>query len=83
MNAATGSTCNISLLLHFRLWQPVYHMQDDSNFLIDSTEERGRFVGISESVRHQMAFKILSDASNKGIHRSNARPADIPLQKNI
>ena len=83
MNLATGSTCDISPLLRFRFWQPVYYMHDDSDFPKDSTEERGRFVGISESVGHYMTFKILTDKSNKIIHRSNVRPADIPLEKNI
>ena len=83
MNLATGSTEDISPLLRFRYWQPVYYMNDDSDFPSDSTEERGRFVGISESVGHYMTFKILTDKSTKIIHRSNVRPADVPLDKNI
>ena len=69
-------------MLRFRFWQPVYCAHDDSDFLSNSNEERGRFVRISESVGHQMTFKILSNASNKVIHRSNVRPANIPLEKN-
>ena len=83
MNLATGSTEDISPLLRFRYWQPVYYMNDDSDFPSDSTEERGRFIGISESVGHYMTFKILTDKSTKIIHRSNVRPADVPLDKNI
>ena len=52
MNLATGSTCDISPLLRFRFWQPVCYMHDDSDFPGDSPEERGRFVGTSESVGH-------------------------------
>ena len=58
-------------------------MHDDSDFLSDSTEERGRYVSISKSTGHQMTFKILSDKSSKIIHCSNTRPANDPLEKNI
>ena len=68
MNVATGSTCDISPVLCFRFWQPVYYMRDDSNFPSDSKEKQGRFVGISESVGYPMTFKILSDSSNKVSH---------------
>ena len=51
-------------------------MRDDSDFPLDSTE-------ISESVRHQMAFKILLDVINKIIHRSNVRLTGVPPKKNI
>ena len=81
MNAATGSTCDISPSLSFRFWQPVYCMCGDSNFLSDFLEERGRFVGISENVGHQIIFKILFDSSKKIIHCSNVRLADVPHNK--
>ena len=58
-------------------------MNCDSDFPNDSTEERGHFVSISESVGHYMTFKILTDKSSKTIHSSNVRPADIPLDKSI
>ena len=77
------STCDISLLLGFRFSQPVYYIHNDSDFPEDSTGERWYFVGISESVGHYMTFKILTNKSNKIIHFSNVRPADIPLEKNI
>ena len=83
INIAICSICDISSLLCFGFLQPVYYMHDDSDFLKDSTEERGYFVDISESIGHYMTFKILTDKSNKIIHRSNIRSADIPLEKNI
>ena len=79
MNAATRSMCDISPLLFFCFWQPVYFIHDDSDFPSESTEERGRFVGISESVRHQMTFKILSNKSSKIIHYSNVQPTNDPF----
>ena len=58
-------------------------MNDDSDFPDDSTKEREYFIGISESVGHYMAFKILANKSTKIIYRSNVRPADVLLDKNI
>ena len=83
MNIATGSSYDISPLIRFRFWQPVFYMYNDSDFSTDSTEERERFVGIYESIRHQMIFKIISDKSSKIIHLSNIRPANISLNMNI
>jgi hypothetical protein len=65
-----GSTNDISPLLCFHFWEPVYYKLDDSDFPSDSREKRGHFVGISESVVHAMTFKILMDDTLKVIHRS-------------
>jgi hypothetical protein len=59
---------DISPLLCFHFWEPVYYKLDDSDFLSDSREKRGHFIGISESVRHIMTFKILTDNTLKVIH---------------
>jgi hypothetical protein len=70
-----GSTNDISPLLCFHFWEPVYYKLDDSDIPSDSREKRGHFVGISKSVRHTMTFKILMDDTLKVIHRSNVRSA--------
>jgi hypothetical protein len=70
-----GSTNDISPLLCFHFWEPVYYKLDDSDFPSDSREKCGHFVGISESVGHAMTFKILMDDTLKVIHRSNVRLA--------
>ena len=57
----TGTTPDISPLLRFHWWQPVYYKVDDSNFPSDTTEKSGRFVGIAENVGHAMTYKILTD----------------------
>jgi hypothetical protein len=62
---STGSTNDISPLLCFHFWEPVYYKFDDSDFPSDSREKRGHFVGISESVGHAMTFKILTDDTLK------------------
>jgi hypothetical protein len=72
---STGSTNDISPLLCFHFWEPIYYKLDDSDFPSDSHEKRGHFVGISESVGHTMTFKILTDNTLKVIHQSNVRSA--------
>jgi hypothetical protein len=78
----TGSTPDISPLLRFGWWDPVYYKLDDSSFPSDSREHRGRFVGISEHVGHAMTYMILTDDTQKIIHRSNVRSALDPLTQN-
>jgi hypothetical protein len=68
IHLSTGSTNDISPLLCFHFWKPVYYNLDNSDFPSDSREKRGHFVGISESVRHAMTFKILTDDTLKVIH---------------
>jgi hypothetical protein len=65
---STGSTNDITPLLCFHFWEPVYYKFDDSDFPSDSREKRGHFVSISESVGHAMTFKILTDNTLKVIH---------------
>ena len=79
----TGSTPDISPLLRFYWWQPVYYKLDDSDFPSDSTELRGRFVGIAEHVGHAMTYKILTDDTSKVIFRSNVRAANVPMEHNL
>ena len=66
----TGSTPDISSLLCFQFYEPVYYKLDDNDFPSQSTEKLGRFVGISEHVGHALTFKVLTDDTNKIIHRS-------------
>ena len=46
----TGSTPDISPLLRFWYWEPVYYKVDDSDYPSESRERKGRFVGIAEHV---------------------------------
>ena len=54
LQAAEGATQDISLLLRFYWWEPIYFKIDDASFPSDSCEERGHFVGISRNVGHAM-----------------------------
>ena len=67
----TGCTEDIIPLLRFCIWQPVYYKVDESDFLLDSTEKCGFWVGIAEHVGHDMNFKVLSDDTHKVIFRYN------------
>jgi hypothetical protein len=80
---STGSTNNISPLLCFHFWEPVYYKVDDSDFPSDTCEKCRHFVGISETVGHAMIFKILTDDTLKVIHQSNVRSALHPHTKNL
>ena len=75
LEALEGSTPDISPLLHFSFWDPVYYKLDDSDFPSGSTKGRGRWVGIAENVGHAMTYKILTDDTKKVIYRSNVRSA--------
>jgi hypothetical protein len=82
MEILTGSTPDISPLLSFQWWEPVYFKLDDASFPSYSRERHGRFVGISEHVGHAMTYMILTDDTQKIIHQSNVRTALDPLSPN-
>jgi hypothetical protein len=67
----TGSTLDISPLLSFHWWEPVYFKLDDAIFPSNSRERRGQFVGISEHVGHAMTYMILTNDTQKILHQSN------------
>jgi hypothetical protein len=84
LQCAKGSTQDISPLLRFYWWEPVYFKVDDALFPSTSREERGHLVGISRSnVGHAMTYKILCDKSLTILHRSNLRSAGNPSDPNL
>ena len=73
---STGNLNDISPLLQFRFWEPVYYLTDETERSFPGTEEkRGRYVGISENIGHSMTFLIITDDTNKKIERSVVRSA--------
>ena len=70
-----GCVQDISPILVFRWYEPVYYMVDDSSFPSKSVEARGRFVGFAENVGHIMTFQILTDDTKRIICRSSVRSA--------
>ena len=77
----TGVTNNISPLLCFDFYEPVYFHMDDTPFPSASKELRGRWVGISANVSNFMTFKVLTDDMLKVIHHSNVRSVCDPTSK--
>jgi hypothetical protein len=75
ITVATGSTPDISPLLAFTWWEPVYYKVDDSDFPSDPREKRGRFVCIAEHVGHRMTYKVRTDDTHKIICQSGLCPA--------
>ena len=70
-------------MLRFHFWQLFYFNEDDSSVPSDTTETRGRFVGISENFGHDVTFKILNNSTNNTISRSTVRPADDDKSTNL
>ena len=78
-----GTTVDVSPLLRFHWYQPVFYTVDDPSFPSESPEAFGYFVGISTHCGHAMTFKVLNPETNKVLLRSQVRPADDPLRPNL
>ena len=76
---------DISPLLFFYFWQPVYYLLDaqEQSFPGKSKELRGRWAGISEHIGHKMTFKIITDDTGEEICRSLIRSAIEPGTQNL
>jgi hypothetical protein len=80
---AYGTDNDISPMLYFSFYEPVYYLVDETTFPSKSKELRGRWVGVSENVGHFMTYKILTDDTRRIIHRSNIRSAADPHARNL
>ena len=56
----TGVTPDISPILQFDWYEPVYFKTEESHFPSMSKKKSGRFVGASEHVGHALTFMILT-----------------------
>ncbi len=83
LQCAEGLTQDISPLLRFYWWEPVYFKVDDTPFSSTSPEECGHFVGISTNVGHAMTYKILCDKLLTVLHWSNLCSASNPSNPNL
>ena len=82
IQALTGQTPDISIILPFKFYKQVYFATADKlsyntkvNFPVDASEDKGRFVGFGENVGDAMTFKILTDKTKRVIYRSLVRLA--------
>ena len=69
-----GYTPDITVLLCFTFWEPVYYAVNEASFPAESEEALGRFVGIADVVGNTVSFKILTE-NMKVITRSVVRTA--------
>jgi len=66
---------DISVLLQFRWWEPVYYRVENPTFPSDSIEKLGRFVGVAEKQGDVLTFLVLSQETMNVVARSSVRSA--------
>src|SRR5687768_12834278 len=82
LSLLTGVTQDISALLHYDWYQPVYYREEETHFPSKAVEKYGRIVGVAENVGHALTFKVLSEDTQKILHRSVIRTATNPSTEN-
>jgi hypothetical protein len=80
---AYGTDNDISPMLYFSFYEPVYYLVDETTFPSKSKELRGQWVGVSKNVGHFMTYKILTDDTRQIIHHSNIHSAADPNARNL
>jgi len=83
MEALTGNTPDISPMLQFHFWEPVYYAIEDASFPSDTNEKFGHFVGIAETVGDALTFKVLTEDTQKIIYHSAVCSALNPTECNL
>ena len=63
---------DISMLLNFYFWQPVYYLLDptEQSFGVQSKEKRTQQAGDDEQIGAKMCYKLVGDETGKIINRS-------------
>ena len=72
--ALTGITPDISIILLFTFYHPVFYATYDQHFPSESEERAGYWVGFGEHCGDAMTHKILDQDTQKIIYRSAVRP---------
>ena len=72
--ALTGIAPDISIILLFTFYQPVFYATYDQNFPSESEERAGYWVGFGEYCGDALTHKILDHDTQKIIYRSAVRP---------
>ena len=79
VQALQGTTPDISFLLHFSFYEPVYYRIDSSepdlNFPSSSNEKKGYWVGFADNQGDSLTWRILTEDTQKIIIRSGVRSA--------
>ena len=79
VQALEGTTPDISFLLHFSFYEPVYYRIDSSepdlNFPSSSNEKKGYWVGFADNQGDSLTWRILTEDTQKIIIRSGIQSA--------
>ena len=79
VQALEGTTPDISFLLHFSFYEPVYYRIDSSepdlNFPSSSNENKGYWVGFADNQGDSLTWRILTEDTQKIIIHSGVRSA--------
>ena len=79
VQALQGTTPDVSFMLHFSFYEPVYYRIDSSepdlNFPSSSNEKKGYWVGFADNQGASLTWRILTEDTHKIIIRSGVRSA--------
>ena len=79
VQALEGTTPDISFMLHFSFYEPVYYRIDSSepdlNFPSSSNEKKGYLVGFADNQGDHLTWRILTEDTQKIIIHSGVRSA--------
>ena len=70
-----GVSPDISIILLYNFYQPVFHATHNKSFPSDSEERAARWVGFGEHVGDALTHKLLDDDTKKILYRSAVRPS--------
>ena len=79
VQALQGTTPDVSFMLHFSFYEPVYYRIDSSepdlNFPSSSNEKKGYWVGFADNQGDSLTWRILTEDTQKIIIRSGIQSA--------
>ena len=79
----TGMTPDISPLLYFYFYEPIFYKKHEYLYPSESNEGEGYYVGPAFNVGHQLCFKVLTKDTKQIIFRSAIRSALNPRHRNL
>ena len=77
IEAAYNQVPDVSPLLAFWWYQPVYYQSYDKGFPSTTTEKLGRWVGVAENKGDLMTFWVMDEQTRHVVARSNVRPVSV------